>query len=326
MFSDPDTGLHAPKIALPASTETIEAFVNAHIGYRAPSGLRRCLSTVSKLHQVAGVMNPLQDELVQLTMKQIGRGLDHLELTAEERAARPHHNLAGDQRQAKGFTLEHLVKIREQIPVDPLLQEASGLSVRKGRTARRQNGISMKRARDRALLHVAYDSLLRVGELVRVTLEHIEFYDDGTADLKVGKRKDNQEGEPEYAFLSHETVLELRRWCAMAQIDTGPLFCSMNKIGVLQTHRSAGIQKALTPSKVWDVYKAIAQQIGEEPTLFSCHSTRVGAAQDMLKANIEMPAVIQAGRWASDRMPSRYAKKGNVRHGGMAQLSKKMNR
>ncbi len=52
----------------------------------------------------------------------------------------------------------------------------------------------------------------------------------------------------------------------------------------------------------------------------------MGATQDMLEENIGMLAVKQAGRWKSDRMPSRYAKDIEARRGGMAQLSMKKNR
>ena len=33
---------------------------------------------------------------------------------------------------------------------------------------------------------------------------------------------------------------------------------------------------------------------------------RVGAAQDLLALNMELPSVMQAGRWADTRMPTRY--------------------
>ena len=51
-------------------------------------------------------------------------------------------------------------------------------------------------------------------------------------------------------------------------------------------------------------------------SLFSCHSTCIGAAQDMLEENICMLAVKQAGRWKSDRMPSRYGKDSYAQHFG----------
>ena len=38
----------------------------------------------------------------------------------------------------------------------------------------------------------------------------------------------------------------------------------------------------------------------------SGHSTRVGAAQDMIACGIELPAILQVGRWKSTAMVNRY--------------------
>ena len=39
---------------------------------------------------------------------------------------------------------------------------------------------------------------------------------------------------------------------------------------------------------------------------FSGHSDRVGMAQDLAAAGVELPALMTAGRWKSSRMPARY--------------------
>ncbi|WP_278251907.1 hypothetical protein, partial [Sabulibacter ruber] len=39
---------------------------------------------------------------------------------------------------------------------------------------------------------------------------------------------------------------------------------------------------------------------------FGGHSLRVGAAQELLAAGVDLPGLMQAGRWASPRMPARY--------------------
>ena len=41
----------------------------------------------------------------------------------------------------------------------------------------------------------------------------------------------------------------------------------------------------------------------------SGHSTRVGAAQDMIACGIELPAILQAGRWKSTTMVNRYGER-----------------
>ncbi len=304
---------------LPASPSTIIDFIQSQIGYRAPASIRRCLSTISKIHNAAGVVNPLLDGLVITAKNEIGRGL------RDEFKKRPHHNYAGQQRQASGLTWSHLLKIKELLKVSPLV-EATNLPVVKAKAVRRQNGIWLKNARDRALIFLGYDTLLRVSELISVSVEAINFENDGSAIVTIGKRKDNQEGEIANSYVAPDTVKEIKRWMLYSGINTGPLFCSVTKSGTLRLDKEFQLPKPLTRRNVADLYKATADKIGESSELFSCHSTRVGATQDMLEENIGMLAVKQAGRWKSDRMPSQYAKKVEARRGGMAQLSMKKNR
>ena len=54
----------------------------------------------------------------------------------------------------------------------------------------------------------------------------------------------------------------------------------------------------------------------------SGHSARVGAAQDMIAAGIELPAILQAGRWKSTAMVNRYGERLLARRSGTAQLAK----
>ena len=54
----------------------------------------------------------------------------------------------------------------------------------------------------------------------------------------------------------------------------------------------------------------------------SGHSARVGAAQDMIAAGIELPAILQAGRWKSTAMVNRYGEQLLARRSGAAQLAR----
>ncbi len=318
-FKD-STGKRCPKQSLPASSVTVIEFIQSQIGFRAPASLQRCLSTISKIHSAAGVKNPLSDELVITAKKEIGRGL-----VRASHKDRPHHNFAGNQRQAKGLTWSHLLRIKELLPVRPL-QDCHQLTVRKAQATRRQNGIWLKNARDRALIHLAYDSLMRVSEIVALKVSDLDIQNDRSALLQISKRKDSQEGEIAKAYLAPDTVKEINRWLTMSKTVSGPLFCSLTKSGNTRMDEDTGLQKSLRETNVLDLFKSTADRIGESSALFSCHSTRVGATQDMLEENIGMLAVKQASRWKSDRMPSRYARDIEARRGGMAQLSMKENR
>ena len=52
----------------------------------------------------------------------------------------------------------------------------------------------------------------------------------------------------------------------------------------------------------------------------SGHSMRVGAAQDMVAAGIELVAIMHAGGWRSPEMVMRYIEHMDVRKSGMARL------
>ncbi len=82
----------------------------------------------------------------------------------------------------------------------------------------------------------------------------------------------------------------------------------------LKNARDTGQQKPLSPNNVRDdIYKKVAKTIGENPARFSCHSTRVDAAQEMAENEVDMLLVKHAGRWTSDRMPSRYTESIKIR-------------
>ena len=60
---------------------------------------------------------------------------------------------------------------------------------------------------------------------------------------------------------------------------------------------------------VWRLYNALNlhcdDQIANYDEGVSGHSTRVGAAQDMVAYGIELPAIMQAGRWKSMAIANR---------------------
>jgi len=340
-----------PVAALPATVDTLLAFIDDVIGKRAPASISRCMSTVSTLHDVANVKNPLNHVLVHTAKKKIGTGLKPEKLAIYQRnhalirryehesclEAGPrtvtesmlpvvgrdicHHNLSGQQRQAAPLTREDLRQLKRVLTVEAL-EPTAGLPLKRAKSIRRQNAIRLKRARDRALVHVAYDSLLRVSELRRISIDDFDWDNDGSATLTIGQRKDSRHGERAEAYITRESGDEIKRWIAMAGLLSGPLICGLSKGGKLRKN-AFGVPSALTSKAVLDVYKTITALLGLEARAFSCHSTRVGAVHDMHAANINMPAVKQAGRWKSDVMPSRYMQKGEARRGAMAQMEKK---
>ena len=111
------------------------------------------------------------------------------------------------------------------------------------------------------------------------------------------------------------------RWLDRGVISEGRLFRSVGKSG--------RVGERLDPSQVPRLFKAMAREAGLPATVeqgLSGHSARVGAAQDMIAAGIELPAILQAGRWKSTAMVNRYGERLLARRSGTAQLARLQHR
>ena len=172
-------------------------------------------------------------------------------------------------------------------------------------------------ARNRALLAVAYDGMLRRAELTSLEVEDLLVETPGYASLLVRRSKTDGRGDGEVVYLARDTVSLVRTWLERSGLTAGRLFRSVHKTGALG--------ERLHPSQVPRIFKSMAQRAGLPEGLvdgLSGHSARVGAAQDMVAAGIEMPLILNAGRWKSTAMVSRYGERLLARRSGVAQLAR----
>jgi hypothetical protein len=89
----------------------------------------------------------------------------------------------------------------------------------------------------------------------------------------------------------------------------GPLFRAVLKGGRI-------IGGAPDAGEVARLFKAMARAAGlsaDEISRISGHSTRVVAAQDMLRYGETLPAIVHAGRWKTAEMVARYTAKPGAR-------------
>ena len=171
--------------------------------------------------------------------------------------------------------------------------------------------------RNRALLAVAYDTLLRRSELSALQVTDLFEEMDGDATLLVRRSKTDQEGEGETVWVAPDSLALVRAWLERAGVADGPLFRSVAKSGK--------VGGPLPPGQVPRIFKAMARAAGLPSDAvggLSGHSTRVGAAQDMIGAGIELPAILHAGRWKSTAMVSRYGARLEARQSGAAKLAR----
>ena len=176
-------------------------------------------------------------------------------------------------------------------------------------------------ARDRALLAVGYDTLLRRTELVSLEVPDLLEEIDGSATLLVRSGKTDADGRGATLYLARDTVQLVTTWHDLAGVRGGRLFRSVRK--------GDAVGDKLDASQVPRIYKRMARRAGLPDDIVDTlagHSTRVGPVQDMIACGIELPAILQSGRWKTTRMVQRYGERLLARRSGAAQLAERQKR
>ena len=171
--------------------------------------------------------------------------------------------------------------------------------------------------RNRALVAVAYDGMLRRSELAAARVADLTRDPRGGATLLVPRSKTDPTGRSAIVYIASDTAALLAEWLRRGAVADGRLFRSLRKDGA--------VGERLHPSQVPRVFKAMARRAGLPEAVvagISGHSARVGAAQDMVAAGIELPAILQAGRWKTAAMVSRYGERLLARRSAAAQLAR----
>ncbi|WP_390619353.1 tyrosine-type recombinase/integrase [Maricurvus nonylphenolicus] len=171
---------------------------------------------------------------------------------------------------------------------------------------------------DITLLFIGFETLCRQSELVGFDWSHFELQADGSGLIDLEQSKTDQEGEGEWLHLSVTTTNLLLGWGAVSNpnYNEGAIFrgiYSDNQMGDRLSTR--GVQRC---------FKRIARRLDLEPSIFSGHSTRVGAAQEMIERNIDSARIMLSGRWKTMAMLTRYSKKIRAKRSGMADLTKQL--
>lgn len=201
------------------------------------------------------------------------------------------------QEQVAGLTFEHRTK----------MIEAAGLLFRD--------------LRDIAVLTVAYDTLARRSELVALEVSDLTFAEDGSSTILIRRSKTDVEGQGSLRYLAPDTVATLKQWLHEAGISEGRLFRSLQKGEYVRDFLEAG-----SIPRIFKSMAANAGLPGEIVAKLSGHSIRVGAAQDMVAAGLEVTEVMQAGGWKTPVMVARYSDHLQARRGAAAKLAEKQGR
>ncbi len=293
---------------LPTEPVTVRQYIRDLGGSRKPATIARYLASISLIHRAAGHTDPCR----------------HWSVTLERRGHA--RDVGSERRQAAALTDAVLAPILDRL--DPEQPD-------------RRKPLRPIDLRDRALLLVGRDTLARADELVALRWDDLHPVDlalnpdahPGEATIRIRRSKTDQEGQGAEAWLSAEAVMALAAWRAVAprwpvQADgEGPrtregaflfsfLFCHLSRSGAGERMSPAAVRRV------------VERRTGEADPLavgFSGHSLRVGAAQDLLAAGIDLPGLMQAGRWSSPVMPARYTERLRATRGAVARVRRGKN-
>jgi site-specific recombinase XerD len=163
--------------------------------------------------------------------------------------------------------------------------------------------INLYGIRDRLLILIAYENLLRRSEIISLYIEdlmpidHPQYY----AKILLRKSKTDPFKEGRWLYLSEESYQAAQAWLEQSNLTSGYLFRGMRK-GLHMTEQLHGGQ-------VNKILKKRAKQAGLDDEVIkkiSGHSIRVGAAQDLCLAGKTLPQIMAKGRWVKTDTLMRY--------------------
>ena len=245
---------------------------------RAAASLEIYRSAVRAAHRVAGLDDPTAKEEVRATLSGIRR-----RAVAEGRL--PH--------QATPLCAHHHAEIMAALRHDQ----------------------GLRAARDRALLRLMRDGMLRRSELCGLQLRDFQTEADRSGRLTIRRSKTDQQGAGCVLYLSVGAARCVEDWIRRSEIyrdgSGAPLIRKVNRGG------RAGSQP-LFPNSVSRILKRLAGLAGIDPTRVSGHSCRIGMAIDLARSGASLVAMQQAGRWKSPNMPARYIRTVSAGEGAVA--------
>lgn len=255
----------------------------ANANVRAATTLVRYLNSIGVLHRLAGLPDPARDPLVSSARRLYTRG-----------------RMASAQKAPLGLAL--ILKVCDALPDD-----------------------SLWNLRAKALLLTAHSTMARRSELVELQVEDLQSTPRGEGVALLRRSKGDQDGQGAERYLSAQAVTALRRWFDGAGIAQGPVFRRLFPAGRVGP-------RPVTPHEVARIVRAAVARYAESlpedqrrrelPQLsrIGGHSTRIGAAQDLVANRADLVAVMQAGGWKSTAMPALYTRRLSALRGGMASL------
>lgn len=162
-------------------------------------------------------------------------------------------------------------------------------------------GEDLRGYRDRALLYLSFYSLCRRLELSKLLIEDIKHNEDKSALIFIRESKTDLRRTGRLVYLPDHVWFHVEAWLIQAKLTEGPILR-----GIVRNQVSSS---KLSPGTINRILKKLAKRIqlkSEIVAKISSHSTRVGAAQELLYAGSTLLQVMQRGGWSATKSVLRY--------------------
>ena len=253
---------------------------------RAASTLVRYLSSIGVVHRLAGLADPAKDPLVASARRLYTRG-----------------RMASVQKAPLGLALVRAIAA----------------------TLEPERTLWNRRAA--ALLWTAHSTMARRAELVALCVEDLASTPTGEGVAHLRRTKTDPEGRGSERYLAAPAVAAIRAWLEAARIEAGPIFRRLRVGGgigsrAVSAHEVARIFKVAAARYAATLSETERRRVLPSIRRIAAHSTRIGAAQDLVASGADLVAVMQAGGWKDTGMPALYTRRLSALRGGMAKLYK----
>jgi len=164
-------------------------------------------------------------------------------------------------------------------------------------------GDDLRGIRDRMILLLAYTTLRRRSELTSMRVEDLALCGDERTFILLRQSKTDQTREGVLLALDIETSLAIKNWVSLAGMSDGYL---------LRGITGKRLNQSMDPGQISRVFKSIAIKAKLDPEQISGHSTRIGAAQDLLDSGASIGQIMAKVGWSKVDTVMRYVRVGNI--------------
>ena len=153
------------------------------------------------------------------------------------------------------------------------------------------------------ILLLAYTTLRRRSELTSLRVEDLTLCGDGQGVILLRQSKTDQTQEGVLLALDIETSLAIKNWVSLAGMSDGYL---------LRGITGKRLNQSMDPGQISRVFKSIAVKAKLDPEQISGHSTRIGAAQDLLDSGASIGQIMAKVGWSKIDTVMRYVGVGDI--------------